>query len=315
MIRRIRTLCWLSLFGILAIQSALAETPRKARENGSPAAQEVAPVSVSAVRTVGGWKLVESSNFRCWSQLPDDDAIRLTQSCELWRSRIRETWLTRPEQRTWTPKCEVYVHPTIGAYTRTLRRPGDTSVGSTMMNFDQGRPVLRRIDLRADAADWSNAALPHELTHVVLGDRFGGRALPRWADEGIAMLSESADKHRVRLENLQDLVTSSRTMAIFDVVTTARLPAPHQRDAFYGQSLGLCSLLVRKRSAARFADFVEDAITSNVELALKKNYSIDGLAALQQEWNEWVRDPETLSFVSLSIQTGNSAKVAATQEP
>ena len=71
------------------------------------------------------------------------------------------------------------------------------------MNFDQGRTVLRRIDVRADASDWSNAALPHELTHVVLGERFGGHALPRWADEGIAMLSESREKHRERVANLR----------------------------------------------------------------------------------------------------------------
>lgn len=292
MFRSVRLACWMSLFGLVAIQSVRAEA--------------------LTVRTSGAWKLVESANFRCWSQLPDDEARELAQCCEAWRTRIRNTWIAEPNTMDWTPKCEVYVHPTVTAYNQTLRRPGDTSVGSTIMNFDQGRTVLRRIDVRADASDWSNAALPHELTHVVLGERFGGRTLPRWADEGIAMLSESAEKHRERRDNLQDILAKRPTLLISELVTTSRLPAPHLRDAFYGQSLALSSLLVRKQTPAKFADFVEESIVSGVDQALRKHYSLEGVAALQREWNDWVRDPEAVTFVSLPIQVGKETSVATT---
>ena len=130
-----------------------------------------------SVRTTGAWTIVESANFRCCCQLPELDARRLAECCETWRSRLRKAWLTESSDQCWCPKCDVHVHPNRDVYNRALNRSGDTSVGSTMMNFDQGRVVLRRIDVRADAGDWSNAALPHELTHVVLGERLDRKSV------------------------------------------------------------------------------------------------------------------------------------------
>jgi hypothetical protein len=254
------------------------------------------------VRQVAGWKRVDSPNFRCWCQLSDDEARQLAESCEVWRDRLRATWMTAPVPTAWTPKCEVFVHPNRAAYNRALNRPGDVSVGSTQLDFDEGRTVSRRVDVRADASDWSNAALPHELTHVVLGERFGGQMLPRWADEGIAMLSESARKHQERLSNLRSLIGKRPMHSMRDLVQLQRLPEPHLRDAFYGQSLALSSLLIRKSTPAKFADFVEDCTAVGIDAALRKHYDLAGIAALQEEWNDWVKQPQAIKFASLAIQ-------------
>lgn len=274
--------------------------------------QETAQKSPSiTIRMAGGWRIIETPNFCCWCQLPEDEAIQLAESCEVWRKRLRTTWNPHAERLHWTPKCEIYIHPSREAYNTTLRRPGDSSVGSTILSFDQGITVARRIDVRADASDWSNAALPHELTHVVLGERFGGRPLPRWADEGIAMLSESTDKHRNRLENLQKLLSANVTCSIADVLSYRRLPVPHLRDAYYGQSLALTSLLIHKSTPAQFADFLEDSGTTGIEAALQSHYGIQDIEELQQLWNGWAREPSKIKFVSLSIQVGHAADVAS----
>ena len=270
MFRAIRLACWLSLIGFLALQPALAET------TGNSEA-----VAIS-VRVSGVWKIVESPNFCCWCQLSESEARQLAESCEMWRERLRTAWISEPDPASWIPKCEVYVHPHRAAYNQTLSRPGDVSVGSTIMNFDQGRTVRRRIDVRSDASDWSNSALPHELTHVVLGERFGGHALPRWADEGIAMLSESAEKHRERLESLQEILARQPTIAIADLIKANRFPSPQLRDAFYGQSLGLSSLLIRKSSPAKFANFVEESVAIGGDRALQQHYGLKNVGALQQ---------------------------------
>ncbi|MBS0204304.1 MAG: hypothetical protein JSS49_15480 [Planctomycetes bacterium] len=302
MAEQFRRVCWLSLFGLVAIQSALAESE-------VAATQEPAAVSLTVKRS-GAWILVESPSFRCWSQLPESDARLLAESCETWRNRLRTTWISEPAPEAWVPKCEVLVHPDRTAYNQALRRPGDVSVGSTIMNFDQGRTVQRRIDVRADASDWSNAALPHELTHVVLGERFGGHALPRWADEGIAMLSESADKSQERLENLRSVLAQGPTLSMVDLTQMNRLPQPQFRDAFYSQSVGLTSFLVRKSTPAKFADFVADSVVEGMDNALLQHYSLNGVGTLQREWNEWVRQPAAMSFVSLPIQVGKASTVA-----
>ena len=267
------------------------------------------------VRMAGTWTVVESPNFRCYCQLAEADARRLAQCCETWRGRLRKIWITSPDEPCWCPKCDVHVHPHRDAYNQTLNRPGDTSVGSTTMNFDQRRAVLRRIDVRADAGDWSNAALPHELTHVVLGERFGGHALPRWADEGIAMLSESSEKHRERLTNLQETLARRPTLSLADLVRAERMPQPHLRDAFYGQSVALTSWLVRKSTPAKFADFIEESQRSGIDLALKEHYQLNGVAELQREWNEWTQRPEAIEFVSLPLHVGVSPLLAAVTVP
>lgn len=300
-----RTVCWLSLFCLWAVHLALAEGPVAV-----PASTDPVPLAVS---THGVWRLVESPNFRCWSQLPEADARRLAESCEALRTQLRTQWITNVEQSTWTPKCDVCVHPSRTAYNSLLNRPGDLSVGSTSMRFEQGRTVVRRIDLRADASDWSNAALPHELSHVVLGERFSGHALPRWADEGIAMLSESTEKHRERLENLQDIVAARSTLAVSDLVALNRMPAAHQRDAFYGQSLGLASMFLRKGTPAKFADFIEASIDVGIDRALQQHYAISGVAALQKEWNDWTRRPESMTFVCLAKPAKSGVRTAMSE--
>ncbi len=300
------TLLVCSLSALLT-QSLLAAQPTGVVE--STASQTI------EVRFSGGWRIAESRNFRCWCQLSDDDARRLAESCEAWRTRLRTTWNPATDNVHWAIKCEIFVHPNREAYNLALGRSGDTSVGSTIMNFDQGVTVRRRIDVRADVSDWSNAALPHEMTHVVLGERFQGQSLPRWADEGIAMLSESADKHRERLENLQKLLAANTTCPIADVLSYTRLPAPHLRDAYYGQSLALTSLLIQKSSPAKFADFIEESRTSGIESALQSHYAIHDIASLQRVWNEWTREPGKISFAALPIQVGNSPKLASTQIP
>jgi hypothetical protein len=276
-------------------------------------ADEASPKA--AVRRSGPWLCVDSPNFRCWSQLPESDARLLANSCELWRERIRKTWITAPDANVWTPKCEVVIHPHQSGYNRTLNRPGDTSVGSTRMDFDQGRTVSRRIDVRADAVDWSNAALPHELTHVVLGERFGGRPLPRWADEGIAMLSESEEKHRVRLANLRDVLATPSTHSMEQLLQLEGMPKPHLIHAFYGQSLAVSSLLIRKSTPARFADFVEDCDRLGVEASLRKHYQLNGIAGLQSEWDRWIKHPADVAFVKLAIQIPDDPTFATAAAP
>ncbi len=48
------------------------------------------------------------------------------------------------------------------------------------------------------------AILPHEVTHVVLADLFTTQQIPRWADEGIAVLAEPNAEQEIRAAELQE---------------------------------------------------------------------------------------------------------------
>lgn len=242
-----------------------------------------------------GWRVVETVNFRCWSQLGSPEARELAEACEVWRTALSDTWLTDSLSKpSWTPRCDIVVYPNQYAYGAALGRPQDTSVGSTTLQFDGDRVTRRRIDLRADAVDWSNAALPHELTHVVLGDRFAGRPLPKWADEGMAMLAESSAKREFRRTHLAAMLSRHPGYRISDLVRVDRLPPAEWRDAFYGQSAALVTLLVERKSSQVFAACVEDSLTLGLEAALRKHYDLAHLTALQAEWQQAARQPKSL---------------------
>ena len=294
------TLGRLILIGLVAESSAIA------KDSHEPSA-----TASITIRTSGAWKLVESPNFRCWCQMADDQARQLATSCEAWRDRLRATWMCESVRERWLPKCEILVFPDRTQYNCALNRPGDLSVGCTRMKFDQGRTVFRRIDLRADVGDWLNAALPHELTHVVLGERFGGRSLPRWADEGIAMLSESSEKHQERLVNLREVLKRGTSITVQDLVQAQCITEPDKRDAYYGQSVALTSLLISKSTPARFADFIDDSRQMGFDHALRKHYQLNGIDALQREWDDWMKHPKEVSINSLSFQIRSNATVTA----
>ena len=60
-------------------------------------------------------------------------------------------------------------------------------------------------------------ALSHELTHVVLADRFAGRQPPRWFDEGIATLADSTEKRALHHRDCCAAVRSGTFLRLVDV--------------------------------------------------------------------------------------------------
>ena len=249
--------------------------------------------------SAGSWLVVETNNFRVHSRLAESEAVELAEFCESHRAELQGVWLEPSNVAAWSPKCDVYLHASSSDYNRALGHVGDRSVGSTRMNFDKGRPTERRIDLRADAADWSTGALPHELTHVVLGDVFGGRSIPRWADEGMAMLAESPAKKRLRMASLKHSTAARIGFSMSSLLAVQGLPEPHLRDPFYSQSAALVSLLVAERGSTRFIEFVRKSHTSGQVKALDEVYGFSTSSDLQRLWDRSVSPHAEFDLVDL----------------
>lgn len=271
-------------------------------------AAEPAKIAVT-VRQQTGWHVAETANFCCCT-LRDAAARDLAIACEQWRQRLCQTWGSNAEIPSWSPRCEVVVHPTQAAYRSALGRPGDASVGSTRMQFDGQRVVLRRVDLRCDAADWCVAALPHELTHIVLAERFHDRPLAPWADEGMAMLSESPLKQQQRMADLHNALQYRSTYRIADLFAVRQLPPAHLRDAFYGQSLALTSWMVARATPQGFARFLQACDAMPLDEALQQELGLDSVAQLEREWRQWVQARQNFDLVKLWPPIDSNAFIA-----
>jgi len=231
----------------------------------------------------GEWFVVETANFSVWSRASQHHAVETAQKCEQFRTRLQSDWNLNADP-LWQPKCAVVVHAGIEEYRRELGNQ-DRSVGCTTITCDDGRIVFRRIDLRADASDWQTNALPHELTHVVLADRFGDRPLPHWLNEGLAMLAENAELRDRRDSVLTTAQTGGHVPAL-QTVLAARSGLPHHdADLSYAVSASLVRDLERELGRDSLLDFAEQLARERGTIPTEQTLApVGGLVKWERRW-------------------------------
>jgi hypothetical protein len=172
------------------------------------------------------------------------------------------------------------------SYIAAVGRGGERTIGSSLVKTDKGQIKSRRIDLLSAGTKFLSAALPHELTHVILRDRFTSTVVPRWADEGMAMLADSQDKQERHRKDLQQALAQRRTFHAVELLTMDEYPSSSRFGAFYGQSASLTGFLVSRESPARFVEFLNRAHETGYDTALKECYGIAGVGELDRQWRE-----------------------------
>lgn len=246
-----------------------------------------AGVPQGTVRCRNGWSLVETPNFRLWAR-NDRGLVALADHCERTRTELQRRWLGESHRSAWIPACDVLIHSSLGEYNQATGRSQDRSVGSTRVDLDGERIVRRRIDVRCDVPGWQTAALPHELTHVVLADRFGREPPPRWADEGMAVLSEAVSKQQLRRRALHHCAARGDVYPVAELLTRDGSLTAERTTAYYSQSAVLVAFLVSRGTPRQFVAFLERSRDAGYEQALWEIYRIRNLNDLQRlcaaEW-------------------------------
>ena len=193
--------------------------------------------------------------------------------------------MTVTEPATWSVKCDVFLYPTPAEYQQKTRFAAD-SWGFADLEIGEGKVWMRRLDLRSDnAARVMNVAI-HELTHVVLADRFAFRQIPRWADEGIALNSEPASRQDDMRGWLAAEIRQGRGFSLAQLMSMRQYPQDkHLGDLFYAQSGSLIEFLLTQNSDTEegVLRFVE-----NTQQNLDKPVSGVSLAKLEVEWKAWL---------------------------
>jgi hypothetical protein len=205
------------------------------------------------------------------------------QLCESLKAELSTLWGLPQSKQSWSPRCEIVLHATLQSYIAEVGPEGAQTKGCSYIGIDKGRVVARRIDLIVEK-DGSVSALPHELTHVVVADRFGGRPVPHWFDEGIAMLADTREKQILHERDCHEAIRDNTTLELSKLLTLEQFESPQQMPAFYGQSLFLVHMLAQQKSPTQLLDFAVDATKVGYDASLRKHYSIDGVKALEQLW-------------------------------
>ncbi|MFO0925727.1 MAG: hypothetical protein U0736_01660 [Gemmataceae bacterium] len=231
-----------------------------------------------------GWAMAETTNFRIFHHLNENEAEQLARAAEATRATMTRKWFG-DDSAAWSPRCDVYVHPTSEAYARATGAPA-SAPGHSTISLDAGRVVSRRIDLRADNPYLQAADLPHETTHVVLAGGFGKHHVPRWADEGMAVLTEPRDRVDQHLKNLAMYDREGTLFRAGELMQMSDYPEPRRISPFYAQSVSLVGFLCQKKDPITFTRFLRAALDGRYESALQTYYGYNSFAELEADWKQ-----------------------------
>lgn len=242
------------------------------------------PEPAGQVRRCGRWLVAETPSFWvcCYSEeLPAGDIGR---HCDTLRSQLCRKWLGEETPASWSPKCSIVLHPDRNSYLAAAGQEAASTAGSSLVERRAGSIVTRRVDLRGDRLDCLTAALPHELTHVILADRFASQSLPRWADEGMAILADTEAKRALHIRGLQSGWARGAVFPVRELLPLRDYPSPERWDVFYGQSTSLVQYLVGQGTPHQFVEFLQQAAAEGYDRALRKSYGISSMDELDRLW-------------------------------
>ncbi len=220
------------------------------------------------------WPEVETANFRVIYHEAREQAEQVARVAETTRSDVIRKWFGE-EPAPWDVKCLIVLYPNASLYARETRQSLD-SPGHSDLHVDPNnveRVVKRRINLHCDVADMMTHVLPHETTHAVLIGRFGRHLLPRWADEGMAILSEPREKVERYLKMVPSLRSRHELFSVSELLASKDYPESRRVTAYYVQSLSLVEFLCAQKGGPQtFTRFLRDGLEGGWEASLQRHY-------------------------------------------
>src|SRR4051812_32053156 len=151
-----------------------------------------------------------SPNFQVQAPTPEI-AQQVGQWAEHYRKEKALVWLGQ-EMPPWPQPCPLVVHVSM-----------EGPSGATQFNFGPHGVTGQHMEIRGPLDRLLASVLPHEITHTVFAHYFQ-RPVPRWADEGGAVLSED-DLERDRHDKLtRTILNQGREIRLRQLFTLKDYP-------------------------------------------------------------------------------------------
>lgn len=262
-----------------------------------------------------GSATVRMPNFIVFA--PTEVQARLIATeAEHQRREVAKRWLGK-ELPASTKPCDIrFTHDdraTGGATTFSFgppRKPDKQNSDLASTEMVLSGPFLRVVEEQ----------LPHEVTHTVLASHFG-RPLPRWVDEGIAILSEPAQLRADLDLRVREVLGAGRAIRLKRLFSMSEYP----RDTLtlYSQGHSVVQFLMSRtaKEAAllppagadaiapktvtrnphrELIQFVQRGLSTDWDKAAKEVYGFDTVDDLETAWIEWLK-------ASTNVPKGNAA--------
>lgn len=230
-----------------------------------------------------------STNFTVSAETPEV-ARKIAEAAEARRAALMQRWFHVENGGHWASPCHI----------RVIEQDKCSGWTSYTLRFGEAQDL--QIIVRGHFEDILESILPHEVAHAVLVASLG-RPLPRWADEGVALLSES-ETHRARMRHFaRDASHSEDAVSLTTVLTQAEYPQDHGHlHHFYAASLSLTEFLLTLGGNDTLFRFASEGEREGWDTAVKRHYSVRDVAELESAWRKW----ESSSVVHVPTETRRS---------
>jgi hypothetical protein len=218
-----------------------------------------------------GWQVAETANFRLLHQHSRSLAEAVLRTAERTRTDQLSKWFGEVGG-DWEPKCRICLYPTGEAYGEATGAPVNPGGGHTDVRADGSRVISRCIHVHGARSYLLQGVVPHEVTHAVLAGRLGDSRVPRWADEGMAILAEAPKNIDMHLRYLPRMRADDALFRMRALIEMRDYPEPRELGVFYAQSVSLVDFLSRQKGTERFASFVRDGERGGYAESLRKHY-------------------------------------------
>jgi hypothetical protein len=257
-------------------------------EDAAPPAEK--PSAALSLSRQGAWFIADSQNFQVCSLRNFAEAQAAALYCEVQRAALINKWNAPAASRAWSPRCQVVLHNSFQGYVRAVGRGSENTLGSSLIWPGRGQINTRKIDIRAEGEYELASVMPHELTHLVLADRFGGRSAPLWFDEGSAILADPESKQKLHQRDLVEGLKNGSAFPLVEFMTMKEYPSADRVAVFYGQCAALAKLFLKLGSADQSLRFIEESEEDGATVALRDVYGIKRPDVLDTMWRSEVGD-------------------------
>jgi hypothetical protein len=199
------------------------------------------------------------------------------QYAEKYRREKAQQWINQ-EMPPWPEPCPLKVTVTMGG-----------AGGATSFAFDRGRVLGQQMHIEGSYERLMNSVLPHEVTHTVFAFYFR-TPVPRWADEGGAVLSEDdVERNRHDILCRQILNTPGRAIPLRRLFSLKEYPSDVM--ALYAEGFSVSNYLVGLSNRPQFLDFVAQGMREGWDRAAQAHYGFNRVEELEQGWINSLRSP------------------------
>jgi hypothetical protein len=222
-------------------------------------------------------------------------AQQIGQLAEYYRKQKAMQWLGR-EMPPWPDPCPLKVKVTTGS-----------SGGATSFNFTNGR-VWQTMTIEGSLERLLASVLPHEVTHTVFAHYYGS-PMPRWADEGGAVLSEDELERGRHDLMVRQILNAGQAIPLRRLFTLRDYP----RDvgALYAEGFSVADFLVATSNRQVFLAFVAHGMQYDWDSAVQTHYRYPSVEKLEEAWLNHLRETKRQAPAVLARNTAPASAAPA----